>query len=79
MIDSKSLKHSSNAYQVARQAWDAAVSALANADTVQTTPLEIQRLHNEAQQTLEAVFAAGAELAEEVADAIGRAERAPRE
>ncbi len=79
MIDSKPLKPASDAYQSARHAWDASISALAKANAVETPPLEMQRLHDDARQTLEAVFAAGAELAEEVANAIGRAERAARE
>ncbi|MBA2923585.1 hypothetical protein G9Q84_11845 [Pseudomonas sp. P7] len=75
MIDSKLLKPGSDAYQATRRAWDSAVSVLSKADAVKTPPLEMQRLHVEAQQTFEALFAAGAQLAEEVADAIVQAER----
>lgn len=74
MIDSNYLKPASDAYHVARRSWDAAITALANADTHKLPPVEMQRLHNEAQQSLEAVFAAGAEIAERVAYAIHRSE-----
>ncbi|WP_439864953.1 hypothetical protein [Pseudomonas antarctica] len=78
MIDSDPLKPASNAYQVARHAWNAAVSELAKANAIKMPPLELQQLHDDAQQTHEALFAAGAELAEKLADAISRAERAAR-
>lgn len=79
LIDSETLKPACEVYQTAREAWDAAMTALAKANTAQVSPLELQRLHDEVHQTHEAVFAAGAELAEEVAAAISGIERAARE
>lgn len=79
MIDSEPLKPASDAYQAARHAWNNAVSSLAKSNATRMPPLELQQLYDEAQQTHEALFAAGAELAEIVADAIGQAERAARQ
>ena len=78
MIDSDTLKPAYEAYQFAREAWDTAMTTLAKANIAKVSPLESQRLHDEVHQTQEAMFAAGAELAEKVADAISGIERAGR-